>query len=230
VRAGDTIARMGGDEFAVLLPSMKDRSVAIDVAQRIGAALDEPFVLDGKEVVIGASLGIAFVEGTAAVRRDVGHEELLRNADVAMYTAKSHGKRRYEVFEEGMHSAVLHRLQFKADLQRAFDHDEFILYYQPIISTETELLTGVEALVRWHSAERGIVPPTDFIPLCEETGLILPLGRWVLDAALAQARCWSFADRSLTMSVNLSPCSCSSRGSRPMSSRRCPPPASLPTC
>jgi Amt family ammonium transporter len=103
-----------------------------------------------------------------------------------------------------MHSAVLHRLQFKADLQRAFDHDEFVLYYQPIISSETERITGVEALVRWHSAERGVVPPGEFIPLCEETGLILPLGRWVLDVALAQARQWSFAERSLTMSVNLS--------------------------
>ncbi|MET0324431.1 MAG: EAL domain-containing protein, partial [Ilumatobacteraceae bacterium] len=204
VRGGDTIARMGGDEFAVLLPGMDHRDVALEVAERIGRALDEPFVLDGKEVVIGASLGIAYVEGPDQLGGDVSREELLRNADVAMYTAKSRGKRRYEVYEAGMHSAVLERLQFKADLQRAFDHDEFVLYYQPIISAETELMTGVEALVRWHSAERGIVPPGEFIPLCEETGLILPLGAWVLTTALAQAERWSFAARSLSMSVNLS--------------------------
>jgi diguanylate cyclase (GGDEF)-like protein len=203
-RTGDTIARMGGDEFAVLLPVMHDRGVAIEVAKRIAAALDESFVIDGTDVYIGASLGIAFVDGTDDDSTVVGHEELLRNADVAMYTAKSHGKHRYEVFESGMHNAVLHRLQFKADLQRAFEHDEFVLHYQPIMSARTGLMAGVEALVRWHSTERGIVPPDEFIKLCEETGLIVPLGRWVLDTALEQARRWSFAERSLSMSVNLS--------------------------
>ena len=201
IRSGDTIARMGGDEFAILLPTMNDRGVAIDVAQRIGAALDEAFVIGGTEVFIGASLGIAFV---ASADDRTGHEDLLRNADVAMYAAKTRGKHRYEVFEPGMHTAVLQRLQFKADLQHAFDHDEFVLYYQPIIAVDTELVAGVEALVRWHSPVRGVVPPNDFITLCEETGLIVPLGRWVLDTALCQARRWSFAERSMTMSVNLS--------------------------
>ena len=204
VRAGDTIARLGGDEFAVLLPGMSDRHVAVEIAQRIGAAIEVPFVLDGKEVFIGASLGIAFVDADDDAVGCIGQEELLRNADVAMYTAKSRGKHRYEVFEPAMHSDVLHRLQFKADLQRALDHDEFLLYFQPINSFETGLMTGVEALVRWQSAERGFVAPADFIPLCEETGLILPLGRWVLDEALTAAARWSFAERSLTMSVNLS--------------------------
>ena len=162
------------------------------------------FVLDGKEVFIGASLGIAFDDGGDEAAGRIGHEELLRNADVAMYTAKSHGKHRYEVFEPGMHSAVLHRLQFKADLQHALDDEEFVLHFQPINSFETGLMTGVEALVRWQSVERGVVAPAEFIPLCEETGLIVPLGRWVLAEALAAARRWSFAERSLTMSVNLS--------------------------
>jgi len=206
LRTADTGARLGGDEFAVLLEDGYDDGMsAADVAQRLLEMLEEPFMLDGTEVYARASIGISVAE-PGEVFAD-GAEELLRNADVAMYMAKENGKSRYQLFEPAMHDTALKRLELKASLQRALEHGEFRLFYQPVIELESGRISGVEALIRWFHPERGIVPPLDFIPLAEETGLIVPIGRWVLleacgYAAELQARYPT--DPPLHMAVNLS--------------------------
>ncbi len=182
LRAADTAARLGGDEFAILLEDGGEGIQAADVAERIMQMLEEPFVLDGKEVFVRASVGIAVSEQAAGDGGEEAAEALMRNADVAMYMAKEKGKGRYQVFEPAMHDTALRRLELKADLQRALEHDEFILHYQPVIELDTGRITGVEALIRWIHPDRGIVQPLEFIPLAEETGLI------VRDRSLGPAR------------------------------------------
>ncbi|MDH5224789.1 MAG: EAL domain-containing protein [Actinomycetota bacterium] len=203
LRTADTAARLGGDEFAILLEDSDEGITAADVAERIMLLMEDPFTLEGKEVFVRASVGIATVDGD----RPGDVEELLRNADVAMYMAKERGKGRYQVFEPAMHDTALRRLELKADLQRAIEHGEFLLHYQPVIELESGRILGVEALIRWIHPVRGLVPPLDFIPLAEETGLIVPIGRWVLHEACGYALELQGRfpnDPALHMAVNLS--------------------------
>ena len=202
MRPGDTIARLGGDEFAVLLDTATDIHAATAVADRLLDALATPLALDGRELVVEASLGIALATDGAA-RPD----DLLRDADLALYRAKDAGRAGYAIYDTSLHTAVNARLVLEAELRRALASEEFVLHYQPKVDLATGRLAGVEALVRWRHPTRGLVPPDDFIPLAEETGLIVPLGRWVLTEACHQARAWAAAritDPPLTMSVNLS--------------------------
>jgi diguanylate cyclase (GGDEF)-like protein/PAS domain S-box-containing protein len=204
VRGADTVARMGGDEFAVLMEEAREEEAG-ETAERILEGLKAPFQLDGKDVLVRASLGIAIVE--AGDDRE-GAEEFLRNADVAMYMAKAEGKGRYQVFEPTMHNSVLKRLELRADLLRAVEAQEFVLYFQPIYELSSGELAGVEALIRWQHPERGLVPPDQFIPLAEETGLIVPIGKWALEEACREAivlqRAQPRKAQPLTMAVNLS--------------------------
>jgi diguanylate cyclase (GGDEF)-like protein/PAS domain S-box-containing protein len=199
IRAGDTIARMGGDEFAVLVEDAANGS-PMEVAERLQATLQAPFQRGGKELFVHASVGVA-----VSTPKETP-EELLRNADASMYMAKSHGKNRIEVFEPSMHHAATARLALKGDLERAVERAEFELVYQPIVTLARREVVGVEALLRWRHPERGLVLPTEFIAVAEETGMILPIGAWVLEQACRQARGWEVVrpNRPLSMSVNVS--------------------------
>lgn len=201
VRAGDTIARLGGDEFAVLVEDANVPGDAIALAERITAAFTAPFPLGGSPLVATASVGIATSVHSATP------DGLLRNADAAMYRAKAEGKGGYAMFEPAMHVAALMRLQLDSELRQAIDANEFELEYQPIVRLDTGKITSVEALVRWRHPERGTVAPGAFIAAAEETGIIVPLGRWVLRDACMQGQRWrdAYADGSpLGVTVNLS--------------------------
>ncbi|MBV8691109.1 MAG: EAL domain-containing protein [Actinobacteria bacterium] len=200
IRPGDTAARLGGDEFAILLEDIKGEGEAQAVADRLLSALLVPFTIRGKELTIGASIGIAL-----NWRGDTT-EDLLRNADVAMYTAKENGRGHHAIFEAGMHVAVVDRLELERDLFRAADNNELVLNYQPLIALNTGRLAGVEALVRWDHPERGLLQPGQFIEAAESTGAIVPIGAWVLREACHQARRWRdrLRGQPFTMSVNVS--------------------------
>jgi len=201
LREEDTVARFGGDEFALLLPDIGEPRVATEVAERIQRAIAEPVNLDGYEVYTSASIGIALSS------TDYGRpEHLLRNADVAMYRAKAAGTGRHETFDRAMHAHALLRLQQETDLRHALDRGEMRLVYQPIVALDTGYVEGFEALIRWDHPERGTVPAGEFVPLAEETGMILSIGRWVLEDACRSLREWqvAFPDRRVSVSVNLS--------------------------
>jgi diguanylate cyclase (GGDEF)-like protein/PAS domain S-box-containing protein len=204
VRPTDTVARFGGDEFAVLLESVNDSAQAADAAARILHALEIPLEIDGKQVFPRASIGICLVD-----RENESPEaaELLRNADVAMYMAKRDSKGSYRVFEPTMHERVVERLELRSELQRAIDEDQLALHYQPVVRLEGHEILGVEALLRWMHPTRGTIPPNQFIPLAEETGLIIPMGRWVLETACTEGVLLHQRfprPEPLAMSVNLS--------------------------
>ncbi len=201
LRPGDTAARLGGDEFTVLLDNLEHADVAVRVAERIQHELSQPFSVAGQDIFPSSSIGV--VIGTASYAEG---EDLLRDADIAMYRAKAQGRARYAIFDEAMHAESLAALRLETDLRRALEKQEFLVFYQPIISLKDGQISGFEALVRWNHPERGMISPTEFIPLSEETGLIIALDHFVLREACAQMRAWQelFPNRALSISVNLS--------------------------
>ncbi|HXL82400.1 MAG TPA: EAL domain-containing protein [Pyrinomonadaceae bacterium] len=202
VRPGDTVARLGGDEFTILLEDLNSPDEAIVVVKRLLRNLAEPFGISDREVFITASVGVALSAAGYEKADDV-----LRDADTAMYRAKSLGKARYEVFDKTMHADARELLQIETDLWRALERKELALDYQPIVSLQTGRIAGFEALLRWLHPARGIVSPLEFISVAEETGLIVPIGQWVLNQACSQTREWQKRcpqDPPLYVSVNLS--------------------------
>jgi diguanylate cyclase (GGDEF)-like protein/PAS domain S-box-containing protein len=202
LRPGDTVARLGGDEFAILLEHIGNLTDAVEIAERIQTELLSPFSLEGHEIFSGASIGIALSSG--AYERP---EHILRDADIAMYQAKAKGNSSYEIFDAKMYVNVVKRLQLEADLRRAIEQKEFLLHYQPIIDLRKNVVIGFESFVRWNHPIRGLLYPTEFIPLAEETGLILPLSDWTLRESCRQLRAWQKdypQDPPLTMSINIS--------------------------
>ena len=200
VREGDTVARMGGDEFAVLLERTDLEGPAV-VAQRIVYRLRAPIELDGRYIVTEGSVGVAL--GSPSM---LSAQELLRNADLAMYVAKSRGKGVYEVFEREMHVAALERVELEADLRDALRRRELTLHYQPVVELPGGRISGAEALARWEHPERGMISPAEFVPLAEESGLVVELGRWVLSEACQQARSFQLAyptEPPFTIAVNV---------------------------
>ncbi|PQV64006.1 diguanylate cyclase (GGDEF) domain-containing protein [Abditibacterium utsteinense] len=185
VRSADTVARLGGDEFVMLLDDIEDLSHATHIAERIGRAMTTPFHLNNQEIFISVSIGITLNNATYTQT-----EELLRDADTAMYRAKNAGRNRYEIFDRQMHSAAIERLELESDLHRALDAQDFVLHFQPIIDLNTHKLVSFEALVRWNRPHKGFTRPGEFIGLAEETGLIVRLDRWVLRTACEQMKSW----------------------------------------
>lgn len=201
-READTVARLSGDEFAILLEDLKDFQDAIAVAERLLDKLTSPIHLEERKLFAGASIGIVF----GATNYQNG-TDLLRDADIAMYRAKALGKGRYAVFDREMYAQTLHLSQIETDLRYALDRQEFLLYYQPIVSLASDRVTGFEALLRWQHPEKGLIYPGDFIAIAEETGLIVPIGEWVLREACQQLRTWQQklpSASSIYISVNLS--------------------------
>jgi diguanylate cyclase (GGDEF)-like protein/PAS domain S-box-containing protein len=202
LRPTDTVARLGGDEFIILLEDLSNEYEAIKVAERIEEGFKLPFNVNGNQVFSSVSIGIT--------RSSIGYdrpEDVLRDVDISMYQAKDQGKSRYEIFNRTMHTHTLQRLELETDLRRAIERQEFLVYYQPIINFKTGKITEFEALIRWISPSRGFVSPGHFIPIAEETGLIVPIGEWVLYEACCQLNTWRFEFpeySDLTISVNLS--------------------------
>jgi diguanylate cyclase (GGDEF)-like protein len=199
VRGGDIVARLGGDEFAILLERVADVRDAALVAGRVQQALAVPLSIGGYDHSTSASIGVALSTGA-----NQEPEYILRCADTAMYRAKHSGRGRYEMFDRAMHAEALTRLQIESDLRDALERNEFFLQFQPIISLRTGTICGAEALVRWKHDERGIVSPATFVPLAEDTGLVVPLGRWVLREACIQATPWARRPEGFHIAVNLS--------------------------
>jgi diguanylate cyclase (GGDEF)-like protein len=201
MREFETLARLGGDEFAIILDDLEHKQEAMVVAQRILDTLASPLRIDGQEVVVTGSVGIAFYpeDGDSI-------DQLLKCADAAMYRSKERGRNSYQIFSKEMHSAVLTRMSLERDLRHALERNEFRLHYQPQLSLEDSELQAVEALVRWEHADRGLIAPMDFIYLLEDTGLIISVGEWILRSACSQVREWQTAGFSnLRVAVNLSP-------------------------
>jgi diguanylate cyclase (GGDEF)-like protein/PAS domain S-box-containing protein len=202
LRPSDTLARLGGDEFTILLEDIDTLKDAISVAQRILQSLALPFNLNGQQVFTNTSIGIAL--STADYQRS---DEILRDADTAMYRAKAQGKGCYAVFNPQMYQLAVSRLQLETDLRRAINHQEFQVFYQPIVWLATGQVTEFEALIRWQHPQRGLILPAEFIPIAEETGLIVPIGQWILKEACQQMKAWQdrFKHRiTLKININLS--------------------------
>ena len=200
VRGEDSVTRLGGDEFAVLATEVYDTEDAVLLAERIIAAVKRPIIVEGQEVFVTTSLGISIFPGDAAEP-----EQLLKNADAAMYRAKSQGRDLVERYRPEMSARALEQLGMESNLQRAIEHDQLVVFYQPIVSARTGRVNGVEALLRWQHPERGLLPPAEFIGLAEATGAIIPMGEWVLREACRQVQQWRERGRTdLRAAVNLS--------------------------
>lgn len=202
MRPSDTVARFGGDEFVVLCDDMEDSTSVMDVAERVAEAVTQPVSVSGQEVFVTASLGVAVSKGAP-----VEPDDLLRDADAAMYRAKDLGRARTVLFDEEARTRAVDHVQTGTELHHALARGEFEVHYQPVVELDTGLVTGFEALVRWAHPTRGLVMPGEFIPLAEETGLIVPIGLWVLEEACRQTATWQVsrrARRPLSISVNLS--------------------------
>ncbi len=202
LRPGDTVARLGGDEFAILLNDIHGASDATRVAERVQDLIREKLVIGGREVFTSASIGVAL--SNAGYKTP---EEILRDADTAMYRAKAAGRGSYQVFDQTMHRSVVALLKLETELRQAVEKKQFVMHYQPIVSLEDKRIVGFEGLVRWRHPERGLISPTRFIAVAEETGLIVPLGWWVLEQSCEHAREWQRAvpaDPPLYVSVNVS--------------------------
>src|SRR4051812_22040867 len=199
IRPTDTIARFGGDEFVVLCEGIGDARDAVMVGQRIVEAAAIPFMLSGREMFVSASVGVAI-----ALDETATPETLLRDADVAMYRAKERGRSRVEVFDEALRTRIMERLDLENGLRRALQRDELRVYYQPEVSLSQDRMVAVEALVRWEHPERGLLEPKDFVPLAEETGMIVEIGAWVLREACRQIAAWRAAGADIDVAVNVS--------------------------
>jgi diguanylate cyclase (GGDEF)-like protein len=202
VRHGDTVARIGGDEFAILFEELAELSEAVLVSDMIKNAIEEPFMLGGEECYIGCSQGLA-----VSNRLDISPNEMLRDAEVAMYRAKSRGSQSLEIYDQTMNDQTRGRLKLESEMRRGLPKNEFMVFYQPLVAIATGKICGWEALARWMHPERGIVSPVEFINLAEETGLIMALGAWILDESCHQAQVWRekyLAYSESVMSVNLS--------------------------
>jgi predicted signal transduction protein with EAL and GGDEF domain len=199
-RDGDTVARLGGDEFAMIVEET-DPAEAAQAAGRVIEEIARPFDLGDRVVAARASIGIAI-----RVAESVDADELLRRADIAMYAAKARGGNRHVTYEPQLYNATIERMELKADLRLALERGELHVAYQPVVELDTGAITGSEALMRWQHPERGNIPPSDFIPLAEESGAILDLGRWILETACRQTRAWQAETgrTDLTVSVNVS--------------------------
>jgi diguanylate cyclase (GGDEF)-like protein/PAS domain S-box-containing protein len=213
-REVDTLARLGGDEFVVLLEDLENRTIAVKIAERINQVLSEPILLNGQDIAVTNSIGITFGDSTLSTRIDPV-AALLRDADIAMYRAKAAGTGQYAIFDSSMHQQALAELHLENDLRRVLqrlkgadpDASEFVVYYQPIFSLQSEQICGFEALIRWHHPTKGLIPPNDFLWLAEATGQIIPIDYWVLQTACRQLQLWCDQFPSLaplTMNVNLS--------------------------
>lgn len=201
VRPDDTLARFGGDEFVVLCEHDDGPSIMLSIADRLEEVMAKPFLLDdGAEVFLTVSMGLAAGAGA------LGADALLRNADAAMYRAKERGRNRLEVFDEAMRAAAVNRLNLGNDLRRALERQEFVVHYQPVVSVQSREVLGAEALVRWNHPTRGLLPPGEFIAVTEDTGMIVPLGEWVLHESLRQVKEWTCRGLpdTFALSVNLS--------------------------
>jgi diguanylate cyclase (GGDEF)-like protein/PAS domain S-box-containing protein len=200
VRASDTVSRQGGDEFAVLLPEITHAEDAATCAAKILIALNAPYIIGVRTVHVGASIGISLYP-----RDGADSETLLKSADMAMYHAKERGRGNFQFFEAAMNLRAVQRQSMESELRRALKNQEFLLHYQPKVNLDTGEITGVEALIRWQQPDGGLLPPADFVPIAEDCGLIVPMGRWVMREACKQARAWQDAGlRHLRMAVNVS--------------------------
>ena len=200
IRAVDSVARFGGDEFAILMEDVTDSEALLAIAQEILDAFNDPFMIHGREIYITTSIGISLYPGDGG-----DPQSLLKNADTAMYRAKAQGKNTYRFYTADMNAKALERLTLESSLRRALDREEFVLHYQPQVDIRSGCIIGMEALIRWNHPGLGLMQPMEFVPLLEETGLIVPVGEWVIQEALGQIRTWrgaGFAD--LRMAINLS--------------------------